>query len=369
VYFDEAPKSRLEDLYDFKTQVEQLRTAIRRRNRMIVILGLRRTGKTSLLQSCLNAEKVPYLLLDGRVFAGRPLITYEELLRHFEISLNQALRASLPRKFLNALKGLRGVEISVGQLRVSLKWAPRAEAASPFEIVESLARSGRLVLAIDEAQEFGKLAGFDLTGPLAHIYDYVPNVQVVVTGSKVGLLRDFLGEEDADAYLYGRFKVEIGLSYLDERESMEFLEKGAEQAGLKIPQDLQEKVVREMNGVIGWLTFFGAKCRAAGKADEQVLKRAVEEAARMATKEFEHFLVGREAAARRYRILVRKLSEPANWRQLKEALERTEGRSVPGKTVSTLLQKLIDAGFVQKGDDQYSLADPMLRRASIMGLV
>jgi predicted transcriptional regulator len=95
----------------------------------------------------------------------------------------------------------------------------------------------------------------------------------------------------------------------------------------------------------------------------------VEEAARMATKEFEHFLVGREAAARRYRILVRKLSEPANWRQLKEALERTEGRSVPGKTVSTLLQKLMDAGFVQKVDDQYGLADPMLRRASLMGLV
>jgi predicted AAA+ superfamily ATPase len=51
MYFDEAPKSRLEDLYDFETQVEQLRSAIRRRNRMMVILGLRRTGKTSLLQS------------------------------------------------------------------------------------------------------------------------------------------------------------------------------------------------------------------------------------------------------------------------------------------------------------------------------
>jgi AAA+ ATPase superfamily predicted ATPase len=48
MYFDEAPKSRLEDLYDFETQVEQLRAAIRRGNRMMIILGLRRTGKTSL---------------------------------------------------------------------------------------------------------------------------------------------------------------------------------------------------------------------------------------------------------------------------------------------------------------------------------
>jgi hypothetical protein len=60
VYFDEAPKSRLEDLYDFEEQVRELRTSIRRRNRLIVLLGLRRTGKTSLLLSCLNAEKVPY---------------------------------------------------------------------------------------------------------------------------------------------------------------------------------------------------------------------------------------------------------------------------------------------------------------------
>jgi predicted transcriptional regulator len=100
-----------------------------------------------------------------------------------------------------------------------------------------------------------------------------------------------------------------------------------------------------------------------------VLKRAVEEAAGMAAEEFEHFLVGREAAARRYRVLVRRLTEPASWRELKEALERAEGRSVPGKTVSTLLQKLVDAGFVRKEDDQYSLADPMLRKASAMGLV
>jgi len=368
-FFDEAPKSRLEDLYDFETQVEQLRAAIRRGNRMIIILGLRRTGKTSLLQSCLNAEGIPYLLLDGRVFAGRPLITYEELVRHFETSLNQALaRASLPRKFLDALKGLRGVEVSVGGLRVSLKWAPRAEAASPFEIVESLARRGRLILAIDEAQEFGKLAGYDLTGPLAHIYDYFKNVQVIVTGSKVGL-EIFLGEEDPDAYLYGRFKVEIELSYLNERQAMEFLEKGAEQAKLKIPRELQEKVVREMNGVIGWLTFFGARCRAAGRADEQVLRHTIEEAARMAAEEFGHFSVGREAATRRYRTLVRRLTEPASWRELREALERVEGRSVPGKTVSTLLQKLVDAGFVRKENDQYSLTDPMLRKASAMGLV
>lgn len=370
MYFDEAPKSRLEDLYDFEEQVRELRTSIRRRNRLIVLLGLRRTGKTSLLLSCLNAEKVPYLLLDGRVFAGRQVITREELLRQLESSLNEALsRAGFARRFLGALRGLRGVELSLPHLRVSLGWAPPSRVADPLEVIKALARRGRLILAIDEAQEFGKLAGYDLTGPLAHLYDYVPNVQVIVTGSKVGLLRDFLGEENPRAPLYGRFRVEIELPHLGEREAREFLERGAEQAGLRIPPDLQEEVLREMDGIIGWLTFFGARCRAAGRADEQVLRRVVEEGARMAAEEFQNFLVGREAAARRYRILVRRLSEPARWREVKEAVERAEGRGVPGKAVSTLLQKLIDAGFVRRVEEEYRLADPMLRRASLMGLI
>jgi AAA+ ATPase superfamily predicted ATPase len=34
-----------------------------------------------------------------------------------------------------------------------------------------------------------------------------------VTGSKVGLLRDFLEEEDPNAYLYGRFNIVSGKSY------------------------------------------------------------------------------------------------------------------------------------------------------------
>jgi HEPN domain-containing protein len=100
-----------------------------------------------------------------------------------------------------------------------------------------------------------------------------------------------------------------------------------------------------------------------------VLRHTIEEAVRMAAEEFGHFLVGREAAARRYRTLVRRLTEPASWRELREALERVEERSVPGKTVSILLQKLVDAGFVRREDDQYSLTDPMLRKASAMGFV
>jgi len=42
---------------------------------------------------------------------------------------------------------------------------------------------------------------------------------------------------------------------------------------------------------------------------------------------------------------------------------------MPGKTVSTLLQKLVDAGFARKGDGEYVLADPMLRRAALLRLI
>lgn len=61
-----------------------------------------------------------------------------------------------------------------------------------------------------------------------------------------------------------------------------------------------------------------------------MLRHTIEEAARMVAEEFGHFLVGREAAARRYRTLVRRLTEPASWRELREALEGGREKR-PGK--------------------------------------
>jgi AAA+ ATPase superfamily predicted ATPase len=51
LYFDERPKERPEDLYDREEELRQLLTALKERRSLILVLGPRRSGKTSLLQT------------------------------------------------------------------------------------------------------------------------------------------------------------------------------------------------------------------------------------------------------------------------------------------------------------------------------
>ncbi|WP_366940168.1 hypothetical protein [Thermococcus sp.] len=59
LYFDERPKSRREDLYDRERELEEMLASIESRKPLIVLKGIRRLGKTSLLQVALSEAKVP----------------------------------------------------------------------------------------------------------------------------------------------------------------------------------------------------------------------------------------------------------------------------------------------------------------------
>ncbi len=59
MYFDERPKSRREDLYDRERELEEMLASIESRKPLIVLKGIRRLGKTSLLQVALSEAKVP----------------------------------------------------------------------------------------------------------------------------------------------------------------------------------------------------------------------------------------------------------------------------------------------------------------------
>jgi len=60
--FDEAPKTGLADFFDFRDEPETFRDALRKGRRLVVVTGLRRMGKTSLLLTALSEEGAPYVL-------------------------------------------------------------------------------------------------------------------------------------------------------------------------------------------------------------------------------------------------------------------------------------------------------------------
>jgi len=379
MYFDEAPKTRRVDLYNFEEQFELFKRALKENARLIAITGLRRTGKTSLLITVLNESGLPYLIIDARVFANRAAITREDLVQALERGINDFIsrQKDWARKAVDWLRGIRGIEITLKPPKVSLSWGPSAkEAVDIPQMFESLGRLAekrkkKFVIAFDEAQEFRKLAGYDLTMILAHIYDYVPGIQIVVTGSQIGLLRDFLGDENSKAPLYGRFRVNIELPHLDEGRSGEFLGLGFSQLKMKPNQKIIDKILRELDGVIGWLTFVGARASRHGKIEERTLEEIFTEGARLAASELQSFFVGREVARKRYVVILGELSKsPRRWSELKSAVEIKEGKRLSNQILSGLLDKLVKAGFVKTdGRGSYLIIDSLLKRAVQSGFV
>lgn len=370
--FDEAPKTSLADFFDFRDELQMFRDALAKGRRHIVVTGLRRMGKTSLLLTALNEDRIPYVLVDGRAFAAAPTISRVEFIQALEQAINLCVeRQRAWWKLLpGALRRVRGVEVEPGMPpSIRLAWGERpAQSADLLTLMQLLGKLGleqrrRLVIALDEAQEFRRLAGFDLVKLLAYVYDHVRSVQLVITGSQIGFLHEFLGVEDSRSPLFGRHYTEVRLHHLTKAEAMSFLEHAFAQEKMEVdPRDLEE-VVSRLNGIIGWLTQIGAAAREKGRLDRDTLEETMTRAAAMASDELNNFLAYRTAARERYRAILGQVATrgPGRWSDLKRALEAEEGRKLSPTVFNQLLGNLAKANFLRKrGDELYEIADPVL---------
>ncbi len=210
MYFDEAPKTIKKDLFNYSEEFQKLSGSLSDGRRMIRIKGRRRSGKTSLLLSCLNDLKYPYMVLDGRAFFSSSQVRREEFIRLFQGALNEFLvnNTRIRAKVVDALKRVQVLEVSAGaNPAISLRWGPKSQGAvNVSSILDALSdvalkQKTRFIIALDEAQEFRKLMRYDLTSALAHAFDYCRGLQFVVTGSEIGMLHKFLKVDDEKAPL------------------------------------------------------------------------------------------------------------------------------------------------------------------------
>ena len=161
--FSPEPKERREDLFDRDEELRSFQRFLEVGGPICLILGLRRTGKSSLLKVGLRLSNLPHVVLDLRVLEEKARVSYGDFIRVLNEAFNKLLseRKALAKHLIDFLKVVDGVEVS--GLRVYFKWGKRERLslASFFERVNDFAESCgfKVVLAFDEAQELAMLRG------------------------------------------------------------------------------------------------------------------------------------------------------------------------------------------------------------------
>ncbi len=347
MYFSIGPKERKGDFFNFEQEYKELKEAIYGPHRIIVIKGLRRTGKTSLMRVVYNEIKGPKIFIDTREIPEITAKCVNLFMR--EIFLDYVKKEKILEAIFSYIKS-----IELG-LKVTLRKERPILSKLLIEINEELERKGKkLTIFIDEAQVL-KRVGFDRL--LAFIYDRLKNFKVILAGSEIGLLDELIGIESG-APLYGRAKKIIEIKRLERDKSVQFLKLGFSQVKKRVSEEEINEVVDKLDGIIGWLTAYGFY--SLEKGHEEALKKTLTEGSKIIADEIEKFLSNRKIARKRYLSILSLLSiKPLTWTEIERGLT-VRGDKVPESRLSQLLESLQDYGFVEKANGHYKLSDPLI---------
>jgi len=341
VYFTLEPKRKKEDFYNMEEELHTFVDSLDR-FRLIIVKGLRRYGKTSLIHTGLNLAKVDHLFIDCRLLS-LTTASFNDFLSVIEAEVSRN------RKVRELVKGVEHVEIG-GLIKFRIR--------RPETLIKFLESLKDTVIVLDEAQELRRLR-FRLDYFLAYALDNL-DIKIVVSGSQVGLLDKFLKMEDPEAPLYGRPYKSVELKPLTNDKAVDFLKIGFKQEGVDVSEELIYKAVEAFDGIIGWLTHFGYNYVRGINSLDLVLDKAVN----LALTEIQHFLETRGVAKNRYIEVLKTIAVAGecSWSSIKRALEIRLGR-VPDTALANILGNLVDTSIVTKTDNNYTISDPIICRA------
>ncbi|WP_372883526.1 AAA family ATPase [Pyrococcus kukulkanii] len=351
--FEIKPKSRRKDLYDREKELKEFRDALKLGENLILILGIRRLGKSSLLNVALNELKLPYAKIDVRsLYFTFGTIPQDVLVREILESLLRSTRRF--RKFRVGLERLvdsiEGIEVSGLKVRIGRK-------VHLIDILEKIDSWGeRVIIAFDEAQ-YLRFSGLQYDGLIAYAIDNLPNVTFVLTGSEVGMLHDFLGLDNPKKPLFGRYAREIVLERFSRDKSIDFLIKGFSELSIDVPQDEIEDAVEKLDGIVGWLTMYGYLRGVRKLSHEEALSELLNMARSLVREELDKIL----SHSKRYGMILKAVSlGNERWSEIKEFVESKTGRINDAK-FSILLRNLVKYGYLDKISGKYRIPDPIVR--------
>ncbi len=355
--FDLQPKTRREDLYDREAELQEFRDALNLGERLILLLGLRRLGKSSLLNVSLNESGMPYAKIDVRsLYFTHGSIPQEILAKKLLDSLLSTVssRRAIRLRLEKALESVRGIRLS--GLHVEFERKP--DLAEILERINSWAEKEglRVIIAFDEAQ-YLRLSGIQYDGLIAYAVDNLPALTFALTGSEVGMLYDFLGLENPKKPLFGRYAREITLNRFSREQSVDFLSKGFEEIRVEVHKGELERVVDRLDGITGWLTTYGYLRGVRGLSERDALEELFQRAQALVMEELSSLL----SYSRRYGLILKAVAlGNESWSDIKEYVEFKGGRINDAK-FSLLLKNLTKYGYLTKTGRSYAIPDPVVQ--------
>lgn len=324
---------------------------------LVLVSGLRRTGKTSLVLSVLEEAGVPYLFFDMRSAVSSWRELYKVFSRGVSDFISDFSRYShLKDSLMRFLKILRGISIS--GVSVEFSWGiERPSVAELLNVINSVAEESgvKVLIVFDEFQRVTGVPGSALQNAIAYAFDHLRNLSFVLSGSEMGLVYKAL--KNTEAPLYGRAYLEVKTRRLSRDESIDFLEKGFSELNYTVAKEEIEEVANKLDGIIGWLTYYGYSRVFGGKNLESVWAEAVE----LAKKELENFLESRVSKGR-YKAVLRLLANGVReWSRIKNALESAEGKPVSDRVLHEILYALRNHSII---NEENRFLDPLVEEAA-----
>ncbi|MGI0134419.1 MAG: AAA family ATPase [Candidatus Micrarchaeaceae archaeon] len=343
--FDLNPKERAADLYDRKSELEELSRSLKLGERLTVVYGVRRIGKTSLIHVFLSKREIPYVFIDARKI----------YLEHASIQ-KTVLYELIATEFLNFVERM-GLDEEESLAKRYPSMFTSKELTSMLKDINEWCVEKKMLFAIvfDEAQylRFGGSIKYDML--LAWSVDNLANIRYILTGSEVGMLKDFLMHEDVKAPLYGRFRNEIVLGRFDKRTAEEFLSKGFEELGRRVSKAEIDAAVLKVGGLVGWLTYYGYYRGVKGMPNDGAIGAVFDEGSKIVAGEIESLIAKSRA---RYLSVLKCISkERVGWAEIKRAVTHDTG-VISDTRLNAVLQSLVKFGIVERAEgDAYILVD------------
>ncbi len=358
--FDIRPKETRKDFYNREKELEELFNAIELNEQLIIVYGIRRIGKSSLVRVALKELLLPHALIDVReIYFRANMVTEYYLVEN--IIENFSKHMKWYEKIGFNLKEVLGriKRIKIKDYEIEIESPTRISITKLLSVIDSWCEKHGLkfVFVFDEAQ-YLRFSNTKYDGILAWAIDNLKNTIFILTGSEIGVLRDFLKLEDSKAPLYGRYRREIYLERFDRRKSTDFLLTGFNELGLKVTENEVMETVDLFDGIVGWLTYYGYYRGVRRIPHREAIKHVFDEGSKLVLSELEKIIA---PSRRRYLAILKAVAQGmSSWSDIKAYVTARTG-PINDKRFSELLKRLVKYGYIVKKDNKYYVPDPIVR--------